>query len=82
MKVEGAQAVEVDVFVIEEDAGHEYEVPACITKKSKKLWKPLFDPKAFWRTHEDHKLESNELPKRELKSLGNNATELRSIFRD
>ena len=75
-----ADEEEVEIFEIEEDAKHEYEVPTSLLKKSKKLWKPLFEPKEYWRAHEDKTIESNELSKRQLKSLAKNATELRSIF--
>ena len=36
MKVEGSQDDEVQVFTIEEDANHVYELPDSIKKKSKK----------------------------------------------
>ena len=50
-----------------------------LTKKlSERLgWKPYFDPKEFWKSKEDHKLESYSIKRSRLRILGKSASLLR-----
>ena len=67
--VDEEEVDEVEVYAIDEDLEHEYEEPRGLKKKSKKKWKAFFNPKEWWSTNEDHRLEFNKLENRELKSL-------------
>jgi len=71
---------EMPAFTIEEDLDLEYNAPPRLKKKGKADWKPIFEPNSFWKSLEDHDLDSNKLARRDLKGLGMKVSELRRSF--
>ena len=77
--------VEVDdvaAHAVAQDLDHQYELPKNWARKSNKVWKPYFDPKEFWKSKEDHNLESYVIKNHRLKILGKVVTQLRQIMVD
>ena len=51
-------------------------------KKSKQLWKPIFEPQSFWSQHDKPNVAQNVLSKRQLKYYGMKVSQIRESLRD
>ena len=80
IRVDQVEDDEIETFPIDDDINVPYRAPAFINKKSKKQWKPIFDPKAFWKNAVDREIDDYRLTQRQLKAAAKQAIDLRGII--
>ena len=71
---------EVETYPVEDDMLDEYRLPNQLSKKRKAKWQPVFDPKEFWRSRDEHELDKYKLTDRQLKAAAKRVTDMRELI--